>query len=245
MDAWPIDWPASIDITTYDADVVALAETYAANTLRFLTLNRVGGAAITVMPSARTCRSPLMRMNMFYPVPYNPSASDLRACNCSLGCSCSGMGAVMLDGPVGRIDEVKVDGVVLDPSAYHVEDGTKLVRHDGGSWPVCAGKNFTVTYLQGREVDSMGQFVGGLLADEFVKAITSDKKCRLPSTITTMARQGISYELTKGMFVDGVTGIPEVDAYVVLWNPHGLRVRPAVYSPDLPHQRQITLGSWQ
>jgi hypothetical protein len=248
MDAWPIDWPASIDVTTLDPDAVALAEKYAAATLRFLTLNRVGGTPITVMPCGRTCRAPLMRSSMFMPVLFPSyflaSAQDLRSCGCSLGCICSQVKYVLLEAPVGRIDEVKVGGVVLDPSTYHVEDGNKLVRNDGSLWPACGGRDFTVTYLNGYEVDSMGQFVGGLLAEEFIKALTSDKKCRLPSTITTMARQGISYQLTRGMFVDGVTGIPEVDAYVVLWNPAGLRVRPAVYSPDLPTQRHITFGSW-
>lgn len=241
---WPILWPGGNTPAGASPAQIALAETYAANTLRFLTLNRVGGSAITVMPCNRTCRSPIMRMDLFAPVRVYPSASDLRSCNCSLGCSCSGMSTVALDGPVGRIDAITIDGAVLDPAAYHVEDSNKLVRHDGQSWPACAGKNFTVTYLQGYEVDDMGKFVGGLLAEEFIKALLSDKKCRLPSTITTMARQGINYELTKGMFVDGVTGIPEVDAYVVLWNPYGLRTRPAVYSPDLTTGRQVTLGSW-
>jgi hypothetical protein len=240
---WPVEWPVSANADALDPDIRDRAETYAANTMRFLTLNRVGGNPITVMPSARTCRSPIMRLNMFSPVPFYASAYDLRSCNCSMGCACARIRHVTLDGPVGRIDEVKIDGVALDPSAYHVED-TLLVRNDGGEWPACAGKNFTVTYLNGYPVDDMGQFVAGILAAEFVKAITSDKKCRLPSTITTMSRQGISYDLTKGMFVDGVTGIPEVDAYVVLWNPHGMRTRPAVYSPDLNPQRQITLGSW-
>lgn len=242
--SWPVFWPGGEPPATANAEQVALAETYAVNTLRFLTLYRVGGDPVTVMPCARTCRRPLMRASLFSPVPFYPSATDLRSCGCSVGCGCSGVGGVELDIPIGRIDEVKINGTVLDPSAYLVIDGHTLVRKDHTNWPSCAGKDFTVTYLNSYPVDEMGQFVAGMLAEEFIKAMLSDKKCRLPSTITSMARAGISYDLTKGMFTDGVTGIPEVDAWIVLWNPYGLRTRPAVYSPDLPHAHQVTLGSW-
>jgi hypothetical protein len=243
MDAWPIDWPASIDITTYDADIVALAETYAANTLRFLTLNRVGGLPITVMPCSSTCASPAPYMAGHSLLPFHPVLLDSGAyanCYCAVGCGCSSAPAVRLKAPVGRIDEVKINGVVLDPSTYQVEDGNRLVRIDGNGWPPCSGRNFTVTYLNGHEVDAMGQYVGGLLADEFLKAITADKKCRLPANVTTVSRQGISMELSTGMFPDGTTGIREVDAYLMQWNPYGMRTRPEVYSPDLPRQHAVT-----
>jgi len=47
-------------------------------------------------------------------------------------------------------------------------------------------------------------------------------------------------ELSTGMFPDGTTGIKEVDAYLMQWNPYGLRTRPEVYSPDLPRQHAVT-----
>lgn len=241
MDAWPIDWPASIDITTYEPDVVALAEQYAVASLRMLTLNRVGGAPKTVMPAGRTCTSPLMKRDMFYPAPYFPSSAALKSCNCALFCGCANVSAVMLTAPITDIYEVKVDGVVLDPASYHVENGDKLIRDDGKAWPACGGKDFTVTYLNSHAVDAMGAYAAGVLAYEFLKLLTQDKtKCRLPSSVTNVQRQGLTFEITRGMFANGVTGIPEVDTFIMLWNPHGLKTKPAVYSPDVRRQREVT-----
>lgn len=238
MDAWPIDWPASIDITTYDSVAVELAERYAVESLRMLTLNRVGGVQRTVMPSGRTCGSPTMKLDMFYPTVVFPSASLLKSCNCLMNCRCPRVASVALTAPISDITEVKVDGVVLDPTAYHVEDNDRLVRDDGKQWPACGGKDFTVTYLNGHKVDAMGSYAAGVLAYEFLKLITQDKtKCRLPSSVTNVQRQGLTFEITRGMFANGVTGIPEVDTFIMLWNPHALKTKPQVYSPDLLRRR--------
>jgi hypothetical protein len=236
---WPILWPGGEAPEGADPDMVARAEILAGQTLRMLTLNRVGGEPITVMPCARTCRSPRFSTTLFFhPVLLESGAYG--NCFCASGCGCTTAPTVLLTGPVGRIDEVKVNGTALADGTYHVEDGNRLVRLDGEGWPACAGTNFTVTYLNGHEVDPLGEYVGGLLALEYLNAMTSAKKCRLPANVTTVTRQGISMELSTGMFPDGTTGIKEVDAYLMQWNPHGLRTRPEVYSPDLPRPRAIT-----
>ena len=78
------------------------------------------------------------------------------------------------------------------------------------------------------------------MAAEWLKLFNNVKGgCRLPPSITSMTRQGISYTIERGMFPDGVTGIPEIDAYLMLWNPFGLKVAPRVYSLDLPEHRQV------
>lgn len=239
MESWPIQWPANVDISTLEPDVVSAAEMMASATLRFLTLYRVGGTPITVMPCARSCRSPKMRVSMFHPVLLDSGAYG--NCFCSQGCNCSRMPEVTLEAPVGRIDEVRVDGIVLPASAYHVEDGNKLVRLDGKGWPACAGKDFTVTYLNAYEVDLYGQYAAGFLAEEYLKAISGDSKCKLPGGVRNLSRQGISYDITPGIFPDGLTNVSKVDGYLVQWNPHGLRTKPAVYSPDRPKQRVVTI----
>ena len=239
---WPILWPGDEPPEGSDPYMVERAEALAGQTLRMLTLNRVGGLPITVMPCSRTCRHPY-GFSGYSLVPFHPVLMDSGAyanCFCGSGCGCSRADAVTLTAPVGRIDEVKVDGVVLASTTYHVEDGNRLVRLDGKGWPPCSGANFTVTYLNGHEVDELGQYIGGLLALEFLNAMTSSKKCRLPANVTTVSRQGISMELSTGMFPDGTTGIKEVDAYLMQWNPYGLRDRPQVYSPDLPRQHAVT-----
>jgi hypothetical protein len=240
---WPILWPGGEAPEGADPDMVARAEILAAQTLRLLTLNRVGGESITVMPRAKTCRAPRFSTTLFWhPIMLMDmwDSGMYGNCFCASDCFCPTAPTVLLTGPVGRIDEVKVDGVALPDTAYYVKDGNHLVRTDGKRWPACSGTNFTVTYLNGHEVDELGQYVGGLLATEYLMAMTSTKNCRLPANVTTVTRQGISMILSTGMFPDGTTGIKEVDAYLMQWNPYGLRTRPEVYSPDLPRPSVIT-----
>ena len=236
---WPILWPGDDPPEGSDPYMVERAEMFAGQTLRMLTLNRVGGMPITVMPCARTCASPRFSTTMFFH-PVLLESGAYANCFCGRGCRCSSAPSVLLTGPVGRIDEVQVKGEILPNTAYHVEDGNKLVRLDGKGWPACAGPDFTVTYLNGHEVDDLGQYIGGLLALEYLNAMTSSKKCRLPANVTTVTRQGISMELSTGMFPDGTTGIKEVDAYLMQWNPYGMRTRPQVYSPDIPRPHAVT-----
>lgn len=240
---WPIIWPGGGAPEDADPEVVRRAEILAGQTLRLLTLNRVGGEPITVMPCSNTCRAPYTFQYGHSLLPFHPILLDSGAyanCYCANDCRCSRTNYVRLTAPVGRIDEVKVDGEVLPNTAYHVEDGNKLVRLDGKGWPACSGPKFTVTYLQGHPVDELGEYVGGLLAQEYLQAMSPKGKCRLPANVTTVTRQGISMELSTGMFPDGTTGIKEVDAYLVQWNPYGMRTRPEVYSPDLPRQHAVT-----
>jgi hypothetical protein len=244
MMIWPILWPGGNPPEGAEVSAVHRAELLAGQTLRMLTLNRVGGLPITVMPCSRTCVAPYsFSLSGHSLLPFHPVLLESGAyanCYCAAGCGCGSAPSVRLNAPVGRIDEVKINGVVLDPSTYHVEDGNRLVRLDGKGWPACSGPDFTVTYLNGYEVDELGEYVGGLLALEYLKAMSADKKCRLPANVTTVSRQGISMELSTGMFPDGTTGIREVDAYLMQWNPYGMRTRPEVYSPDLPHQHAVT-----
>jgi hypothetical protein len=239
MTIWPILWPGGEAPEDADPFMVERAEILAGQTLRMLTLNRVGGEPLTVMPCAKTCASPRFSTTMFFH-PVLLESGAYANCFCGGGCRCASAPSVILTGPVGRIDEVQVKGDILPDTAYHVEDGNRLVRLDGQGWPACAGPDFTVTYLNGHEVDDLGQYVGGLLALEYLNAMTSSKKCRLPANVTTVTRQGISMELSTGMFPDGTTGIKEVDAYLMQWNPYGLRTRPEVYSPDIPRPHAIT-----
>lgn len=244
---WPIDWPTDLDITTSDPYHVQIAELAAASTLRLLTLYRVGGLPITVMPCTGTCAFPNMPLpaqvgNSYLPFyPILLSSGAYANCFCGNSCQCVGRSEVLLGTPVGRIDDVSINGVSLPNTAYRVENGNILVRLDGGEWPACAGDDFTVTYLNSYEVDILGQAAGGHLAAEYLKLFgPTASKCRLPRGVTSVTRQGMQFEVSAGMFPNGVTNIPEVDVYIAQWNPHGLRTRPMVYSPDLPAHRSIT-----
>ena len=244
IETWPIKWPAGIDLDGFDHTLVDMAERAAADTLRMLTLYRVGGMPITVMPCTNTCARPFTggQFGNSY-VPFYPILLESGAyanCFCNAGCSCESVSTVLLTEPVGRIAVVRINGEVVDPSVYHVDDGNKLVRHDGEAWPSCAGPNFTVTYLNAFEVDPYGEFVGGILAAEYLKLFTTPKECRLPRTVTDVTRGGMTFTVTAAMFPEGMTGINEVDSYLVRWNPNGLRTMPLVISPDVPSQHQTT-----
>lgn len=241
---WPVAWPASANADALDPVIKARAELFASNVLRMLTLYRVGGEPITVMPCTRTCHHPNSTVFSLGVLPFHPilmGNGSYANCWCGGDCTCASAPTVILDAPVGRIDSVIIDGVALDPAAYHVEDGNKLVRLDGEGWPACAGKRFTVTYLKGYPVDSMGEYVAGVLAVEYLKLVGTVKaKCGLPASVVNVQRQGLTFEITRGMFPDGLTSITEVDTFLMMWNPHGLKTKPAVYSPDIKRPRQIT-----
>lgn len=242
---WPITWPESANIDDVDPAIKTLCELYAGACLTALTLHRVGGAEVTIMPVARqrisghyVWYSPVpdeYPLGMFYPGTVYPSAQDLIT-----ALTVDKVEALELPGPIGLVSEVKIDGDVLAPAAYRIENGRYLVRLDGAPWPTDSGDNFTVTYVNSHPVGALGAHAGGIMAAEWLKLLTNAKGgCRLPRSVTSVSRQGITMEITSGMFPDGVTGLPEVDAFLMLWNPFGLKVAPRVYSPDLPQHRQV------
>jgi hypothetical protein len=232
---WPLTWPSGAT-DGVPAEQVALAEEFAAAAMRALTLNRVGGVPVTVMPYQHCARPRFGSMrNLYWHEAY-------LGCLCDFGCTCPGERGVVLDGPVGRIDEVRLNGTALADTEYALEEGNRLVRTDGKPWPGCAGPAFTVTYLNAYEVSAAGSYAAGVLAREYLKAITGAKNCRLPSNVTSVSRQGMSFEMSTGLFPEGVTGITEVDTYLMQWNPHGLRTAPRVYSPDLRRPKTRRFG---
>lgn len=259
---WPVDWAAcSAEILEgLTAEQQALSEALAAQTLRMLTGFRVGGCSVTVRPCNRSCvpgswltaPSPSILFAGAYGgsfgfSPYvGPNGAWMNACGCvGDGCSCTKVEEVWLPGTVGRIDSVVLDGVTLEEDTYRVDNNNRLVRTDGGSWPVCQDMNldsgvgtFLVTYLDGNEVDGVGAYVGGLLAAEFAQACLGGN-CALPSNVQTVTRQGITMELDPEMFQGGVTGNRTVDAYIRIWNPTDA-LPSGIYSPDAPRARRTT-----
>jgi hypothetical protein len=147
---------------------------------------------------------------------------------------------VTLPGPVGRIDEVKVDGVALATSDYHVEDERILVWTGAGDCPFPQGNSadVTVTYVNAYLPEPDGLAAMATLAYEFARACAA-KGCRLPANVTNIVRQGISMNVVAGSFPGGKTGIHEVDAYLAQWNPNGLTSPSQVWSLDLPAHRVI------
>lgn len=261
---WPVNWDAcpSDVVDDLTPEVRLLAETFAAQTLRMLTGYRVGGCSVTVRPCNRSC-VPGSWLTAGDPganfagvfgggfgfSPYVGAGGQwMNACGCAGdGCSCVKVEEVLLPTSVGvgRIDEVVLDGEVIPPTAYRVDNSNRLVRTDGGSWPVCQNMNldggedtFFVTYLDGNPVDGVGAYVAGLLAAEYAKACAG-QDCALPTNVQTITRQGVTMQLDPEMFTGGVTGVRAVDSFIRIWNP--LTSLPSgIYSPDAPKGRRVT-----
>lgn len=237
---WPIEWPQDVvDDTSITDQEKAVAELWASQILHHLTAQRIGIVPVTVMPCGNRCKHPRDMGDPFHPVLLD--TGQMANCFCHSGCQCDNTPRVRLDAPVGHIISVTIDGEDLPSSAYRVINGRWLERVDGQGWPSCSGDRFTVTYSNSYAPDQMGRLVGGFLAREYLKLLSGDQKnCRLPEGVTSVARAGVTMEFETGLFPGNLTGIPEVDTYLIRHNPHALKVQPKVYSVDKPRNNQVT-----
>jgi hypothetical protein len=150
--------------------------------------------------------------------------------------------------PVTSVIAVKVDGVVLDATAYRVDDWQKLVRVDGEHWPRCqdlsrpdsAVGTWSVTYTFGQPLPADGRLAVTKLAAEIAN-LCHGGDCVLTDRVIQVVREGVTIELDNYEAIRaGGTGLPVVDRFVGQVNPKGVRVAPAVFSPDTVTARQIT-----
>jgi hypothetical protein len=248
---WPID-PACLaeDWETLPADVKERAVALASSTLSRLTGYQVGGCPITVRPCKAGCagKSPsyyAYGANGWMNPHIGLSGTWINSCGCDYDCSCTVICEVELPAPVGQVLEISLNGTIIADTDYRV-DGNRVVwtGDDECPWPTCQDMtancgedgSFCITYLNSYPVDSLGAYAAGILANEFAKACTGGK-CRLPANVTSISRQGVTFELAVGSFPGGYTGIREVDAFIALWNPQGLRQQTRVWSPDVHSPR--------
>jgi len=215
------------------------------STIKTLSGGRLGNCPVIVRPCiGPPCNVCLEWQNALDPhrgwVKVGLRAGEWLNCICGTPeCSCERLCEIVMPGEVAGVLQVVLDGAELPLSSFRVDNGNRIVRTDGACWPSCQNMNAAlgevgtlgITYLPGIIPDSSALWAAGVLASEFAKACTGGK-CRLPSSVTSIARQGISMTLGT-MFEGGLTGIREVDAWLLSINPHGLRVPPMVWSPDV------------
>lgn len=247
-----VDWSCLTEEQQEALDPVkkARAELFAQTAIRVLTGGQVGTCPITVRP----CVASFCETSIWAPwsgLPWVPFIRDgvwYNGCGCrARDCSCSRLTEIHLDGPVGGVPIVKVDGVELVSGAdFRVDVRDTLVRLDGPEWPTCQDMakpdtevgTMSVTYVKGVALDSMGQFVAGLLAQQYLLACEGGKGCRLPSSVVSIVRQGTTMEFGRSVFPNNRTGIIEVDLWVQSWNPYGVKSPATVFNPDLMAPRQ-------
>lgn len=236
------------------------ATNYASTILWAATGRMFGLCEKTVRPCGRWCQQKDVAgwtWNAGFWTPYI-SAGVWRNCWCGCGagpgcCSCAPSCQVYIPGPVASITQVIQHGVVVDPSAYRLDDNKWLVRTDGECWIECqnydedsglggAENTLQVTYMQGLPIPDALLVAAGNLACEFAKAC-QNLDCRLPARLSTVARQGVqlTFQNVDDLVRYGLTGLPEVDQVIVALNPYGIKSRMRVISPDLPVVRETTI----
>lgn len=111
-----------------------------------------------------------------------------------------------------------------------------------GCWDPCGA---TVTYTWGTPPPPPGRMAVLELADQFVKAVECPSECKLPERITSVSRQGVSFQVFDPQdFIDnGRTGLYSVDVFLKTVNPDKAQKRARVFSPDMPQAHARTWPS--
>lgn len=237
---------------------VAAALAFAWTTLSGLTAGVLSICTTVVRPCSTRCGHPALPTYLEAPVvgsavgmPFYPVINGGRWLNVWASPPGDTTSSITFPQTIAAIESIVIDGEVLSPSAYRVDNGTLLVRQDGGQWPVCQDMSkpvgqegtWTVEFWVGKKPDLIDNIAAGILAEEYFKAITGAKGCRLPKGVRSIARQGVSYDIEVDMFERGLTGIHEVDMATARHNPNRMRTQPRIVRPTTGRrQRQTTWG---
>lgn len=253
--SWPLDTTCIDGWADYSADVQAAATAWATYILWALTGRRYGPCPVTIRPCGPKCSGPMGYVT--YPVNASGAVGGgspwmipwidnglWRNCGCTGGCSCQATCQVALPGPVAEVQEVIVDGVVVDPSAYrldYVRGIPVLVRTDGLCWPDCQDMDaslteegsFGITYLLGIGVPIAGQLAAGQLAGDFARGCTGGA-CSLPQQLSSLSRNGVEVTVVdpNQILEQGLTGLASVDLWIKSVNPRAKAQPSRVYSLD-------------
>lgn len=220
-----------------DPRVREAALDFATASLQMLTFYRVGTDPITVRPC------PDARCSCFSG--WSPILWEGQWYNCACGSRCRPASEILLDGPVGAIYSIRVDGVELDPhnGDWRVDNGNRLVWQGLGPSPIPEVQNlsrpdtevgtWSITYSHSYPVSSRGEIAVARLAFEYAKALGKAKgKCSLPKGVSNVVRNGVSFTIEAGLFPGGLTGDEITDAFILEWAPAGSPVRTAtVFDP--------------
>ena len=250
-----IEWPVIIPADdaefwdTIDPELQAQAELWATTILWALS-GRIFGLRRDVV---RPCHRPPTRGSTYGDVrsgvfaaggvvlgSINATITAARGCGCGVDdCRHQTVADLALDGPIHDIAEIRIDGQVLPTSAYTIRDRRWVRRLDGNGWPTRQNLNaapteqgaFVVTYRRGIMPPEAGQFAAGILAVEWVKS-REGRDCRLPRGVVSATRNGLSVELDpRAYFTEGMTGIEDVDQWLLSVNPNRLSAPARVVGP--------------
>jgi len=256
---WPIDTTCCADWDTFDPAVQANATAWATQILDALTGHQFAQCPVNYRPCGPRCMNSFGYLTwpvgasgtgggMPWMIPYI-DAGIWRNCGCTGGCSCRAACEVPFPGPVATVTEVRVDGAVLDESAYRLDEyrgNPVLVRIDGECWPLCQDMAldtddpgaFVIVYEPGTALPLAGQIAAGFLACEFAKDCVG-QACALPQQLASMTRNGVEVTVVDpvSLLGDGLTGIAQVDQWLRAVNPFRRKMPSRVWTPDLAGPR--------
>lgn len=192
----------------------------------------------------------------------------LGGCGCGGGCNGCNLPGVLLSNPIASVSEVVINGEIIDPAEYAVEDYRTLARYtlDANGcllgWPCMnrlsvdsspygadpndGSKDHTwqITYVYGRGPGDDGETAAAMYACELAKLWCNGDGCRLPYRVQTMVREQMTASFVDpSLFLtNGMTGLPEVDAWIRSVNPNGNIRRSTVQRLGRPNRniRSIT-----
>jgi hypothetical protein len=274
-DSWPLISCSGADgcdhLANLNSDLRAVFETAAVEYLWRWSGRRFGLCETTIRPCAEDCGSwstfrgwagspagyPIGAggfVNGMYPIISGGNWFNVICGRCnSQRCGCPDLSTIVLPGPVNSVTAVYIDGDLLDPAAYRL-DNLGLSRIDGDTWPKCQdmahpaipdespgespdladfSDTFAVVYQRGVPVPAGGQLAAGTLACELAKRCSGDKSCRLPKRATMVVREGVTVQLPSDaeLFRTGALGIEEIDFFLASVQQDN-RNRFSVLSPD-------------
>lgn len=217
----------------YTAEQQERALMLATSSLQMLTYYRVGTCPITVRPC------PTQKMCGCDWQPYLWAGTWRNGCLCASSW-CRPLSEIDLEGPVGYIDSLLIDGVSTDlyNGDWRLDDGHLLVWQGEGDSPVPSYQDlnkpdtepgtWSITYSQSYPVNDDAKLAVAYLALEFAKACQPKKACSLPRGVTNVVRNGVSFTVDAGLFPGGLTGIDIVDQFILKWAPAGSPTQTAV-----------------
>jgi hypothetical protein len=155
---------------------------------------------------------------------------------------------VTLPGDVSEILEVRVDGEVLPSTAYILYNDGLLVRTDGETWPLCNDLSledtevgtWSITMTTGTQVPTLGKMAVSELALQLALACVDDAECKLPSSVQSLVRQGVTLTFLDPsvVFADGKIGLYRCDLFISTFNPSGIAERAHAIDVDGPKARR-------
>lgn len=135
--------------------------------------------------------------------------------------------------PVTNILSVTIDGQAF--TEYELLHNGWLTRLDGKAWNVC-GDDTIITYTYGAPPPEGGKQAAIMLAFELGKEQVGDANCRLPKSVVSETRQGVTIQRQAATDFQALyrTGLPEVDRWLTAVNPQSRPSRARIWSPDIP-----------